>query len=60
MMVIKRLPKEEPSPTPPTVAHAQPVPLKNGSPSFFKGLVPKPVAVPPKVGHLFKTRKKLL
>ncbi|KAJ8261431.1 hypothetical protein COCON_G00171540 [Conger conger] len=50
MMVIKRLPKEEPSSTlPPAVAHpAQPAPPKNGIPSFYKGLVPKPVAVPAK------------
>ncbi|KAG5835053.1 hypothetical protein ANANG_G00268010 [Anguilla anguilla] len=48
MMVIKRMPKEEPSSTLPAPAHTQPAPPKNGTPSFYKGLVPKPVAVPAK------------
>ncbi|KAJ8287202.1 hypothetical protein GJAV_G00048850 [Gymnothorax javanicus] len=52
MMVIKRLPKEEPSSTlHPAPALPQPGPPKNGTPSFYKGLVPKPVAVPAKASR---------
>ncbi|XP_036384806.1 vasculin-like [Megalops cyprinoides] len=49
MMVIKRIPREEQSTALPSSALAQPVPPKNGTgPSFYKGLVPKPAAVPVK------------
>ncbi|KAJ8395611.1 hypothetical protein AAFF_G00030920 [Aldrovandia affinis] len=49
MMVIKRMPKEEQASTLPPAGHTQLVPPKNGTgPSFYKGLVPKPAAVPVK------------
>ncbi|KAJ8338678.1 hypothetical protein SKAU_G00354640 [Synaphobranchus kaupii] len=48
MMVIKRMAKDEQTTPLPPAAHTQSVPPKNGTPSFYKGLVPKPVAVPAK------------